>query len=82
MMRLETPTPPLETPERSLVRLPRHPGAGAREVRCDGQGGKCRKLLGITDGRYLFVNNDGREIVSALPATVRCERCRTVATVG
>jgi hypothetical protein len=81
MMRLETPERQMETPERDLTRLPRHPGPGARPVICSGRAGTCRKLLGIADGAYLFVNNDGREIVAALPATVRCERCRTLALV-
>jgi hypothetical protein len=62
MMRLETPERQMETPERDLTRLPRHPGPGARPVICSGRAGTCRKLLGIADGAYLFVNNDGREI--------------------
>jgi hypothetical protein len=75
MMRLETPTPPLETPERALVRLPAHPQANAQPIYCEGREGRCRQKLGVLDGEYLFVRHMGRTVVTTLPAEVRCERC-------
>lgn len=81
MVKLEQPRVSLEAPQPSLVRLPRHPGPGGRQITCKGRGGECRKWLGVTDGVYLFVDNDGREIVAGLPAKLRCERCGTWETV-
>lgn len=71
MMRLEQPRAPLEQPERALTRLPRHPGPGARAVRC----AKCDKTLGVADGGHIFVRHNGREATYSLPCEVRCERC-------
>lgn len=75
MMALETPSRAFETPERPAVRLPRHPGPGGRVVKCEGRGGACGQTLGVVDGPYLFVRHAGRELVSGLPCTLRCERC-------
>jgi len=66
----------------STARLPRHPGPRSRQIICEGREGRCRKWLGVTDGRYLFMNDDGREVVASLPATVRCERCKTLTRVA
>lgn len=77
MVRLEQPRVPLETPQPSFVRLPRHPGPAGRPVKCKGKrgDGECGQMLGITDGAYLFVRHEGRELVSGLPCHVRCDRC-------
>ena len=65
----------------STARLPRHPGPHARQIICRGRQGTCGKWLGVADGHHLFMRDDKREVVATLPATVRCERCGTVATV-
>lgn len=65
----------------NLERLPRHPGPRAAQVRCQGRGGTCGKWLGVSDGHHLFINDDRRETVATLPATVRCERCGHTTTL-
>lgn len=67
MMRLEQPRAPLETPER----LPRRPGPTARRVVCR----VCGNFLGDSDGGRFFAFHRGREMVSHLPAEVKCEDC-------
>lgn len=59
----------------STARVPRHPGRDGRPVRCAGRGGRCGQTLGVVDGPWLFVRHEGREMVSGLPSTLRCERC-------
>jgi hypothetical protein len=77
MMRLETPTPPLETPERSLVRLPRRAGPGGRAVRCQHQRGEkaCGNILAVVEGEYVFYRDGGTELTATLPAEMKCDRC-------
>lgn len=55
----------------STARLPRRPGPHARRVACR----VCGNNLGEADGGIFFAYHRGREMVSHLPAEVKCEDC-------
>lgn len=46
------------------------PGLDATPWRC-----RCGKLLGLLDGRRLYLRHRGRVVEATLPARIRCESC-------